>query len=87
MGGRETYPEAWRTTHPPQGYTPKQLEYCTGDPKQIENLHTRDLLKNAFCDFEDVRIIEEEIELHEGAAHGGMSAVIGLTGRKRAVWS
>ena len=26
--------------------------------------------------------VEEELELHEGAAHGGMSAVIGLTARK-----
>jgi len=29
-----------------------------------------------------VKITEEERVLHEGAAHSGMSAVIGLTGRK-----
>jgi hypothetical protein len=29
-----------------------------------------------------MRFIEEELEMHEGAAHGGMSAVIGLTARK-----
>lgn len=66
-----------------QGYTPKQLEYGTGGPKELENLYTRELLENAFSDFEDVRIVQEELELHEGAAHGGMSAVIGLTARKR----
>jgi SAM-dependent methyltransferase len=65
-----------------QGYTPKQLEYGTGGPKQIENLYTRDMLEGAFGDFADVSIIEEERELHEGAAHSGMSAVIGLTARK-----
>ena len=65
-----------------QGYTPKQLEYGTGGPKELENLYTRDLLEKAFGDFRDVKFFEEELEMHEGAAHGGMSAVIGLTARK-----
>ena len=30
-----------------QGYTPKQLEYGTGGPKQIENLYTRSCLKGS----------------------------------------
>ncbi len=65
-----------------QGYTPKQLEYGTGGPKQIENLYTRAMLEQAFGDFHDMRITEEELELHEGTSHAGMSAVIGLTARK-----
>jgi SAM-dependent methyltransferase len=65
-----------------QGYTPKQLQYGTGGPKEIENLYTRALLEQAFGDFRDVIIVEEELEMHEGAAHGGMSAVINFTGRK-----
>jgi SAM-dependent methyltransferase len=65
-----------------QGYTPKQLDYGTGGPKEVENLYSRDMLLAAFGDFHDVQIIEEEREMHEGAAHGGMSAVIGLTARK-----
>jgi SAM-dependent methyltransferase len=65
-----------------QGYTPKQLEYGTGGPKELENLYTRALLEKAFGDFKDVKFTEEELEMHEGAAHGGMSAVIGLTARK-----
>ena len=65
-----------------QGYTPKQLEYGTGGPKELENLYTRDLLEKAFGDFHNVKFVEEELEMHEGAAHGGMSAVIGLTARK-----
>lgn len=64
------------------GYTPKQLEYGTGGPKERENLYTRALLEGAFADFRDVRIIEEEREIHEGSSHGGMSAMIGLTARK-----
>jgi SAM-dependent methyltransferase len=65
-----------------QGYTPKQLQYGTGGPKEIENLYTRAMIEQAFGDLHDVTISEEEREMHEGAAHGGMSAVIGLTARK-----
>jgi len=65
-----------------QGYTPKQLEYGTGGPKEIDRLYTRAMLEQAFGDFHDVRILEEEVEMREGAAHAGMSAVIGLTARK-----
>jgi SAM-dependent methyltransferase len=65
-----------------QGYTPKQLDYGTGGPKQIEHLYTRDMLERAFGDLDDVVIVEEERELNEGAGHSGISAVIGLTARK-----
>jgi SAM-dependent methyltransferase len=65
-----------------QGYTPKQLQYGTGGPKQIENLYTRAMLESAFLGFRQLDIVEEEREIHEGTAHGGMSAMIGLTGRK-----
>jgi SAM-dependent methyltransferase len=65
-----------------QGYTPKQLDYGTGGPKQIEHLYTRALLQQAFGEFRDLHFTEEERALSEGAAHSGMSAVIGLTARK-----
>jgi SAM-dependent methyltransferase len=66
-----------------QGYTPKQLEYGTGGPKQVENLYTRAMLERAFSDLGELSITEEEREIHEGTSHGGMSAVINLTGWKR----
>jgi SAM-dependent methyltransferase len=65
-----------------QGYTPKQLQYGTGGPKEIENLYTRALLEAEFGRFREIRIVEEEVEMHEGTAHGGMSAVINFTARK-----
>jgi len=65
-----------------QGYTPKQLEYGTGGPKQVQNLYTRAMLQEAFSDYCDLSIIEEEREMEEGSSHRGMSAVIGLTARK-----
>lgn len=65
-----------------QGYTPKQLDYGTGGPRIKEQLYTRAMLEEAFAGFRDMVFTEEEVEMHEGVAHGGMSAVIGLTGRK-----
>lgn len=65
-----------------QGYTPKQLDYGTGGPKEIENLYTRAMLEQAFGGFHELSIAEEEREIHEGTSHGGMSAVINLTARK-----
>jgi len=65
------------------GYTPKQLQYGTGGPKEIENLYTRTLLEEAFGGFRDIKIGEEELDMHEGASHAGLSAVINLTGWKR----
>ena len=65
-----------------EGYTPKQLQYATGGPKQIEHLYTRAMLEQAFGDFRDLKIVEEERVMNEGAGHAGMSAVINLTGRK-----
>jgi SAM-dependent methyltransferase len=65
-----------------RGYTPKQLQHGTGGPKAVEQLYTREMLENAFGDFDDIIITEEELELSEGHGHAGMSAVIGLTGRK-----
>lgn len=65
-----------------QGYTPKQLEYGTGGPKQVENLYTRAMLEAAFSGFTEMNFVEEELEMHEGTSHGGMSAVINFTARK-----
>ena len=65
-----------------QGYTPKQLVYGTGGPMQVENLYTRAMLEQAFGDFRDVHVIEEEREMREGTSHACMSAVIGLTAIK-----
>ena len=65
-----------------QGYTPKQLKYSTGGPKHAENLYTRAMLQQAFSDYRDLTIVNEEREMHEGASHRGMSAVISLTARK-----
>jgi SAM-dependent methyltransferase len=65
-----------------EGYTPKQLEYKTGGPSQVENLYTRALLEQSFADFTSLEIEEYDADIREGAGHGGMSALIDLVGRK-----
>ena len=65
-----------------EGYGPKQLEYKTGGPGVLENLYTRAILEQAFGDFASCDIREYDAELHEGAGHGGMSALVDLVAVK-----
>jgi len=65
-----------------QGYTPRQLEYRTGGPSQVENLYTAALLREAFADMEMLHLVEHDDEICEGAGHCGKSALIDLVARK-----
>jgi 2-polyprenyl-3-methyl-5-hydroxy-6-metoxy-1,4-benzoquinol methylase len=65
-----------------QGYTPKQLEYNTGGPGLPEHLYTEEMLKSAFADLRLIDMQVYEAELDEGTRHRGMSALIGMVGRK-----
>jgi cyclopropane fatty-acyl-phospholipid synthase-like methyltransferase len=64
-----------------QGYTPRQLEYRTGGPSQVENLYTETLLRESFADMEILHLTEHDDILNEGAGHSGMSALIDLVAR------
>jgi SAM-dependent methyltransferase len=66
-----------------EGYTPKQLAFGTGGPKQVEQLYTEALLREAFSGFEIVDLRQYEAELDEGSRHQGPSAVIDLVAVKR----
>lgn len=65
-----------------EGYTPKQLQYGTGGPKQVDQLYTEALLRSEFAGFEVLELREYEAELDEGSRHRGMSAVIDFVARK-----
>jgi cyclopropane fatty-acyl-phospholipid synthase-like methyltransferase len=65
-----------------EGYGPKQLEYKTGGPSQLENLYTPKMLRDAFGDLSELDIKEYDAEVDEGAGHIGMSALVDLVGRK-----
>lgn len=65
-----------------QGYTPKQVEYKTGGPPQVEHMYTSALLKQAFAGLEILHLREHEEVLREGTKHVGRSALIDLVARK-----
>lgn len=65
-----------------QGYTPRQLEYRTGGPSQVENLYTEAMLREAFSDMEILHLSEHDEIINEGAGHSGMSALIDLVARQ-----
>lgn len=66
-----------------QGYTPKQLDYRTGGPPQVEHLYTEDLLREAFAALDIVELRSYEADLAEGSGHHGRSALIGMVARRR----
>ncbi len=65
-----------------EGYPPKQLQYRTGGPSDIERLYTREHLEAGFAGFTHVQIDEYDAEIYEGEGHGGMAALIDLVATK-----
>lgn len=65
-----------------QGYRPEQLAYATGGPKQVEQLYTEAMLREAFEPLQILQLASHDEVLHEGAGHHGMSALIDLVARK-----
>jgi cyclopropane fatty-acyl-phospholipid synthase-like methyltransferase len=64
------------------GYTPRQLEYRTGGPSQVENLYTEAMLRKEFADMDILHLREYDDIIGEGEGHSGMSALIDLVARK-----
>lgn len=65
-----------------QGYTPKQLDYKTGGPSNLENLYTAEMLKAEFSDWEIEELKEYEEVISEGVGHNGISALVGMIAKK-----
>lgn len=65
-----------------QGYTPRQLEFKTGGPSQVENLYTEAMLREAFTDMDILHLSEHDDIIQEGSGHSGMSALIDLVACK-----
>jgi cyclopropane fatty-acyl-phospholipid synthase-like methyltransferase len=66
-----------------QGYTPRQLEYKTGGPSQLENLYAEAMLRELCADMQIVHLREHDSVIHEGTGHNGRSALIDLVARAR----
>ena len=67
-----------------EGYRPEQVDYRTGGPPTRENMYDETILRRAFADFEIVSLRAYDAEIHEGAGHRGMSALIDLIAHKPA---
>jgi SAM-dependent methyltransferase len=65
-----------------QGYRVEQLCYGTGGPPERDHLYTAAMVKKAFRGSEFLEIATYDEEIHEGAGHNGMSALLGATIRK-----
>jgi cyclopropane fatty-acyl-phospholipid synthase-like methyltransferase len=67
-----------------QGYTPRQLQYSSGGPRDPDHLYTRELLERSLTACEIIHLVEHDEVLAEGPKHAGIAALIDLIARKRA---
>ena len=58
------------------GYTPTQLKYGTGGPKDKSLMYTKDTFTNLFQESEIFKLEEYEAIINEGIGHSGRSAMI-----------
>lgn len=65
-----------------EAYTPKQLEYKTGGPSDVDMLLSVERARQELTGLEWVVAEEKLREVIEGAHHNGMSSVVQLVGKK-----
>ncbi|QEW21089.1 Tellurite methyltransferase [Marinibacterium anthonyi] len=64
------------------GYAPRQVEYGTGGPRQVQNMYTTDLLQTHFGDWDILRLEDYDADLDEGTGHSGRSGLVDLVARR-----
>jgi cyclopropane fatty-acyl-phospholipid synthase-like methyltransferase len=65
-----------------EAFTPRQLAFTSGGPKQVEALYEPETLRQDFPGIAWDVLREEEIELDEGPLHRGKAAVVRGLGRR-----
>lgn len=65
-----------------EAFTPRQLTFTSGGPKQVEALYEPEALRLDFPGITWEVLREEEIELDEGPLHRGKAAVVRGLGRR-----
>jgi cyclopropane fatty-acyl-phospholipid synthase-like methyltransferase len=66
-----------------EAFTPEQLNYQSGGPRQIEMLYTSQMLRQDFSELHIEHLEETGTVLDEGPFHSGKAAVIRLTAIKK----
>ena len=59
-----------------EAFTPEQIKFQTGGPKDPDLLYTANLLRRDFAGAEVLDLEEIELHMDEGVKHSGMSAVV-----------
>ena len=65
-----------------EAYTPRQLVHGTGGPPVAELMMDEETLRAELAGLEFLHLQECEREIHEGAFHNGLGAVVQVVGRK-----
>lgn len=66
-----------------EAFTPQQLNYQSGGPRQYEMLYTAQMLQQDFSDLRIEFLEETETTLEEGPFHSGKAAVVQLIAIKK----
>ncbi len=64
-----------------EAYTPRQLQWKTGGPKNLDMLVSLDLVRSELADLDFEVLQEVERNITEGIYHNGMSAVLQVLGK------
>jgi SAM-dependent methyltransferase len=59
-----------------QAFTPEQVRFASGGPKQVELLYTADILRADFAGAQVLQLEETVVQLDEGHMHHGAAAVV-----------
>ena len=65
-----------------QGYSPAQLKFNTGGPGELSHLYDEDLMHASFPGYHVLELRTYEAQIQEGAAHRGMSGLLGFAATK-----
>lgn len=65
-----------------EAYTPEQLQYGTGGPKNIDLLYDPETIKKELADLELLHFATVERNIYEGKGHAGLSSVLQVIARK-----
>lgn len=66
-----------------QSFTPAQLQFSSGGPKDVDMLCSAELLREEFAGAEILELEEKTVHLDEGHKHSGMGAVVQAVFRAR----
>ena len=66
-----------------QAFSPAQLQYTSGGPKQLDLLYTTGMLRQDFASAEIVELEETVADLNEGRMHSGRGGVVQGVFRKK----